>query len=49
MLHSEKDMRIDKLEKQDKVKEEALLKLSDQVMVLMKEMQQMKSATNSQK
>ena len=39
----EKDKEVENLKKQDKVKEEALLKLSDQVMILMKDMQRMKS------
>lgn len=40
----EKDKEVENLKKQDKIKEEALLKLSDQVMILMKDMQQMKSS-----
>jgi integrase len=39
----EKNKEVESLKKQDKIKEEALLKLSDQVMMLMKDMQQMKS------
>ena len=41
-LH-EKDEEVEELKKQDKIKEEALLKLSDQVMILMKEMQGIKN------
>jgi integrase len=37
-----KDSEVEELKKQDKIKEEALLKLSDQVMMLMKELQQIK-------
>lgn len=39
----EKDKEVENLQKQDKIKEEALLKLSDQVMLLMKDIQQIKS------
>ena len=39
----QKDKEVEELKKQDKIKEEALLKLSDQVMLLMKEMQDIKS------
>ncbi len=39
----EKDREMENLKKQDKIKEEALIKLSDQVMILMKDMQGMKS------
>jgi len=45
----QKDKEVEDLKKQDKIKEEALVKLSDQVMILMKDMQQMKSVTNLQK
>jgi len=41
----QKDKEVDDLKKQDKIKEEALLKLSDQVMILMKEMQGIKNKT----
>ncbi|CAN5865589.1 hypothetical protein BH23THE1_BH23THE1_13590 [soil metagenome] len=41
----EKDKEVENLMKQDKIKEEALLKLSDQVMLLMKEMEKMKFLT----
>ncbi len=39
----QKDKEVEDLKNQDKVKEEALIKLSDQVMILMKEMQGIKS------
>jgi integrase len=39
----QKDKEVEDLKKQDKIKEEALLKLSDQVMILMKEMQGIKN------
>lgn len=39
----QKDKEVEELKKQDKIKEEALLKLSDQVMLLMKEMQGIKN------
>ncbi len=39
----QKDKEVEDLKKQDKIKEEALVKLSDQVMILMKEMQGLKS------
>lgn len=39
----QKDKEVEDLKKQDKIKEEALIKLSDQVMLLMKEMQGIKS------
>jgi integrase len=42
----QKDREVEELKKQDKIKEEALLKLSDQVMILMKEMQGIKSNQN---
>jgi hypothetical protein len=42
----QKDKEVEELKKQDKIKEDALLKLSDQVMILMKEMQGIKSAKN---
>jgi hypothetical protein len=42
----QKDREVDDLKKQDKIKEEALLKLSDQVMLLMKEMQGIKNNNN---
>jgi len=45
----EKDREVDNLKKQDKLKEEALLKLSDQVMILMKDMQNIKSISNMEK
>jgi hypothetical protein len=45
----QKDKEVEDLKKQGKIKEEALVKLSDQVMILMKDMQQMKSVTNLQK
>ncbi len=38
----EKDKEVENLKQQDKIKEEALLKLSDQVMILMKDMQNRK-------
>jgi hypothetical protein len=39
----QKDKEVQDLKKQDKIKEEALIKLSDQVMILMKEMQGIKN------
>ena len=39
----QKDKEVEDLKKQDKIKEEALLKLSDQVMILMGEVQNMKN------
>lgn len=42
----QKDKEVDELKKQDKIKEEALLKLSDQVMILMKEMENFKTNKN---
>jgi len=45
----QKDKEVEELKKQDKIKEEALVKLSDQVMILMKEMQGIKSNQNSTK
>jgi hypothetical protein len=39
----QKDKEVEDLKKQDKIKEEALVKLSDQVMILMKEMQSIKN------
>jgi hypothetical protein len=39
----QKDKEVEDLKKQDKVKEEALLKLSNQVMILMKAMQGIKN------
>jgi hypothetical protein len=39
----EKDKEVENLKKQDKIKEDALVKLSDQVMLLMKDMQVMKN------
>jgi primosomal protein N' len=45
----QKDKEVEDLKKQDKIKEEALVKLSDQVMILMKDVQQMKSITSLQK
>ena len=43
----QKDKEVEELKKQDKIKEDALLKLSDQVMILMKEMQGIKNNNNS--
>jgi integrase len=42
----QKDKEVEDLKKQDKIKEEALLKLSDQVMLLMKEMENIKTNRN---
>jgi hypothetical protein len=42
----EKDKEVKNLKKQDKIKEDALIKLSDQVMLLMKDMQGIKSIQN---
>ncbi len=39
----EKDKELQDLKKQDKIKEDALLKLSDPVMILMNEMQGIKN------
>ena len=39
----QKDKEVQDLKKQDKIKEEALVKISDQVMILMKEMQGIKN------
>ncbi len=39
----QKDKEVENLKKQDKIKDDALVKLSDQVMLLMKDMQVMKS------
>jgi S-adenosylmethionine:tRNA-ribosyltransferase-isomerase (queuine synthetase) len=39
----EKDREVENLKKQDRIKEEALIKLSDQVMLLMKDMQGIKN------
>ena len=41
----QKDKEVEDLKKQDKIKEEALIKLSDQVMLLMKDMQGIKNRT----
>lgn len=38
----QKDKEIEELKRQDKAKEEALVKLSDQVMLLMKDIQSIK-------
>ncbi len=43
----QKDKEVEDLKKQDKIKEEALVKLSDQVMLLMKDMQSRKSVKNN--
>ncbi|HXT84963.1 MAG TPA: hypothetical protein VN704_11660 [Verrucomicrobiae bacterium] len=45
----QKDKEVEDLRKQDKIKEEALVRLSDQVMMLMRDMQQIKSVSNLQK
>jgi hypothetical protein len=37
-----RDSEVEELKKQDKIKEEALIKLSDQVMMLIKDLQQIK-------
>ncbi len=42
----EKDKEVENLKKQDKIKEAALIKLSDQVMLLMKDIQGIKSIQN---
>lgn len=39
----EKDKEVENLKKQDKIKEEALLKLSDQVMILINDMENLKN------
>jgi hypothetical protein len=39
----QKDKEVEDLKKQDKIKEEALIKLSDQVMILMKDIQCIKN------
>ncbi len=39
----QKDKEVEDLKKQDKIKEDALIKLSNQVMILMKEMQGIKT------
>ena len=41
----QKDKEVEDLKKQDKIKEEALVKLSDQVMMLMKDIQSIKSGS----
>lgn len=43
----DKDKEVENLKKQDKIKEEALLKMSDQIMVLMKDMQSRKKVNIS--
>jgi len=43
----EKDREVENLKKQDKIKEEALIKLSDQVMLLIKDMQGIKNKDKS--
>ena len=41
----QKDKEVEDLKKQDKINEDALVKLSDQVMMLMKDMQSIKNKT----